>query len=69
MKAQLQVAEDCQRIFAESEELKVHAEQAMDLAHERRAALISAAVTGQIDVTERHKPVAEVLEDEVWERV
>lgn len=35
------------------------------LAHERRAALISAAVTGQIDVAETRRPAAEVLEDEV----
>lgn len=37
----------------------------LDLARERRAALISAAVTGQIDVTQRRKPVAEQLEEEV----
>ena len=35
------------------------------LARERRAALITAAVTGQIDVTARHKPVAEQLEDDI----
>lgn len=34
-------------------------------ARERRAALISAAVTGQIDVTQKRRPVAEQLEDEV----
>ncbi|MGQ7787794.1 hypothetical protein [Nesterenkonia sp. K-15-9-6] len=39
--------------------------RAVDLARERRAALISAAVTGQIDVTQKHRPVAEQLEDEV----
>ncbi|MGO1736494.1 MAG: restriction endonuclease subunit S [Leucobacter sp.] len=33
------------------------------LAKERRAALISAAVTGKIDVTEKHKSAAEQLED------
>lgn len=37
----------------------------LDLTHERRSALISAAVTGQIDVTQRHRPVAEQLEEEV----
>ncbi|PRZ12209.1 restriction endonuclease subunit S [Nesterenkonia sandarakina] len=42
---------------------------ATTLALERRAALISAAVTGQIDVTERRKPVAEELEDEVRQNV
>ncbi|WP_460689885.1 restriction endonuclease subunit S [Nesterenkonia suensis] len=41
------------------------ADAAIDLARERRAALISAAVTGQIDVTQKHRPVAEQLEDEV----
>lgn len=38
---------------------------AIRLAEERRTALISAAVTGQIDVTQRHRPVAEQLEEEV----
>lgn len=39
--------------------------RAIELAKERRTALISAAVTGQIDVTQKHRPVAEQLEDEV----
>lgn len=42
---------------------------AIDLALERHTALISAAVTGQIDVTRQRKPVAEELEDEVGVRV
>lgn len=37
----------------------------IDLARERRAALITAAVTGQIDVTARNKPAAEQIEDDV----
>lgn len=37
----------------------------IDLARERRAALITAAVTGQIDVTAKNKPAAEQLEDDV----
>ncbi|WP_367404516.1 restriction endonuclease subunit S [Kocuria marina] len=37
----------------------------IDLARERRAALITAAVTGQIDVTARNKPAAEQLEDDI----
>lgn len=45
--------------------LRSDAQRAIDLARERRAALISAAVTGQIDVTQKHRPVAEQLEDEV----
>ena len=38
---------------------------AIDLARERRAALITAAVTGQIDVTAKNKPAAEQIEDDV----
>lgn len=38
---------------------------AVDLARERRAALITAAVTGQIDVTAKNKPAAEQLEDDI----
>ena len=38
---------------------------AIALARERRAALITAAVTGQIDVTARNKPAAEQLEDDI----
>lgn len=41
------------------------AELFIALARERRAALITAAVTGQIDVTARNKPAAEQLEDEI----
>ncbi|WP_049897428.1 hypothetical protein [Nesterenkonia massiliensis] len=39
--------------------------KAIALAKERRAALISAAVTGQIDVTAKHKPAAEQLEEDI----
>ena len=39
--------------------------KAIDFARERRAALITAAVTGQIDVTAHHKPAAEQLEDDI----
>lgn len=52
-----------------AQEMMSNVGAARELAVERRAALISAAVTGQIEVTKRHKPVAEVLEDEVRERV
>ena len=41
------------------------ANRAIDLARERRAALITAAVTGQIDVTAKNKPAAEQIEDHV----
>jgi len=40
-------------------------ESAVRLARERRAALITATVTGQIDVTARNKPAAEQLEDDI----
>ena len=40
-------------------------EKTIDLALERRAALITAAVTGQIDVTAKNKPAAEQLEDDL----
>lgn len=43
------------------------ADEAIALAKERRAALISAAVTGKIDVTEKHKSAAEQLEDDLAE--
>lgn len=42
--------------------------QAVDLARERRTALISAVVTGQIDVTQRHRPIAKELKDEVLQK-
>ncbi|MCT1431025.1 hypothetical protein M3G50_09730, partial [Brachybacterium muris] len=41
--------------------------RAITLAKERRAALITAAVTGQIDVTATHRPAAEQLEDDIKE--
>lgn len=52
-----------------TEQMERDATALIRLAKERRAALISAAVTGQIDVTQKHKPVAEALEDEVGVRV
>lgn len=45
------------------------AQKAIELSQERRAALITAAVNGQIDVTQGHKPVAEQLEEEVLQKV
>ncbi|MDO4918351.1 restriction endonuclease subunit S [Kocuria sp.] len=46
-------------------EVEAQAKNAIDLARERRAALITAAVTGQIDVTARNRPAAEQLEDDI----
>lgn len=43
--------------------------ETLNLARERRSALITAAVTGQIDVTKRQTPVAEQLEEEVLQKV
>ena len=45
--------------------LMTDAHRSIDLARERRAALITAAVTGQIDVTAKNKPAAEQLEDDI----
>lgn len=45
--------------------LMTDAHQSTVLARERRAALITAAVTGQIDVTARNKPAVEQLEDDI----
>lgn len=42
--------------------------RAIDLAKERRAALITAAVTGQIDVTHKQRPVVEQLQDDLQEQ-
>ncbi|WP_197461434.1 restriction endonuclease subunit S [Kocuria varians] len=45
--------------------LRADIQASIALARERRAALITAAVTGQIDVTARNKPAAEQLEDDI----
>lgn len=66
---QLEIQQAAVREWDEAElrerKLLRDADRAVDLARERRAALISAAVTGQIDVTQKHRPVAEQLENEV----
>lgn len=49
----------------EMQEMLANSNRVIDLARERRAALITAAVTGQIDVTAKNKPAAEQLEDDV----
>lgn len=54
---------------AHVQETRANTSNALALINERRVALISAAVTGQIDLTEKRKPVAEVLEDEVGVRI
>lgn len=51
--------------MSEMQEMLANSNRIIDLARERRAALITAAVTGQIDVTAKHKPAAEQLEDDI----
>lgn len=56
---------DWQDFEANTAERLSDAQHAIDLARERRAALITAAVTGQIDVSAKNKPAAEQLEADV----
>ncbi len=56
---------EARRETAATAQAVADAESFIALARERRAALITAAVTGQIDVTARHKPAAEQLEDDI----
>ncbi len=63
--AQKQITSEVMRMDTISNELRHSVTQAINLARERRAALITAAVTGQIDVTARNKPAAEQLEDDI----
>ncbi|MCC5674701.1 restriction endonuclease subunit S [Kocuria rhizophila] len=51
--------------MSEMQEMLANSNRVIDLARERRAALITAAVTGQIDVTARNKPAAEQIEDDI----
>ena len=50
LEEQKQIIKHCQRFSAEFDELIDEAQRGIDLLKERRSALISAAVTGQIDV-------------------
>ncbi len=56
---------EARRETAATTQAVADAESFIALARERRAALITAAVTGQIDVTARNKPAAEQLEDDI----
>ncbi|MEX5273713.1 restriction endonuclease subunit S [Kocuria sp. CPCC 205235] len=58
-------ADSLDDLWQSHEVLSSEAAQAIALARERRAALITAAVTGQIDVTAKNKPAAEQLEDDI----
>ncbi len=64
---QTRIADSAQKIFEDAVESKTMVQDAVALAKERRSALISAAVTGQINVTEKHAPVAEQIEAELAE--
>lgn len=62
---QRELIQHVEKIDRRSEGLVQDLDKAINFARERRAALITAAVTGQIDVTARNKPAAEQLEDDI----
>ncbi|MCT1606441.1 restriction endonuclease subunit S [Nesterenkonia massiliensis] len=62
---QAEIVQQLEETMQHITEMSVLAAESVALAKERRAALISAAVTGQIDVTAKHKPAAEQLEDDI----
>ena len=64
---QQQIAKHLDSRRLDMDELSTDLTRAIALAKERRAALITAAVTGQIDVTATHRPAAEQLEDDIKE--
>nr|WP_283775008.1 restriction endonuclease subunit S [Brachybacterium equifaecis] len=64
---QTEIADRLDRSGSEARATETEIARAINLAKERRAALITAAVTGQIDVTAKHRPAAEQLEDDIKE--
>lgn len=64
---QLEIAERASAIAAGLRSSSAEITRAIALAKKRRAALITAAVTGQIDVTAKNRPAAEQLEDDIKE--
>ena len=62
---QNRISENIRLEFELNEALQSEIRTAINLARERRAAIITAAVTGQLDVTARNKPAAEQLEDDI----
>ena len=64
---QLQVARALDEARARTDALRADIDAAIALAKERRAALISAAVTGQIDVAALRKPMVESIQRELEE--
>lgn len=67
LEEQRAIADALDREWFASEEVEADISAAVSLALERRSALISAVVTGQVEVPNRMKPVAEGLEDEIRE--
>lgn len=62
---QAQIVDSIDNVANRMSEADMDINRSISLARERRAALITAAVTGQIDVTAKNKPAAEQLEDDV----
>lgn len=67
VEAQRAIINELSSTDATTEALIADSTRAIALAKERRAALITAAVTGQIDVTAKNRPAAEQLEDDIKE--
>ncbi|WP_124035155.1 restriction endonuclease subunit S [Kocuria tytonicola] len=65
MDYQVEVSHELENLQRRTDEVSKGITKAISLAKERRAAIITAAVTGQIDVTARNKPAAEQLEDDI----
>ena len=63
----MEIAESIRGALDDSTQAIHELDLAITLAKERRAALITAAVTGQIDVTAKRRPAAEQLEDDIKE--
>ena len=63
--SQRKIVEEIELLFNRSVGVRRDIERAVEVARERRAALITAAVTGQIDVTAKNKPAGEQLEDDI----
>ena len=66
---QIAIAEELQQIDRKYEELTSNAESAIKLMQERRTALISAAVTGKIDVRDWNEARQPIDSDPVVESV
>lgn len=64
-KEQRAIADFLKRETAELDAAVSDAREAIALSRERRAALISAAVTGQVDISQHDRPVVETRVDEV----